>query len=218
MTLGADPFLVSTDGRNSFHWATRIGNKKILETLVDNIPSSDIIKMLNTPIRDGFGMKLIHIAARFNNTSLFEYIMTLEQKNRDTCIHNTYPPDENGEKEFKHFWKKCFANNNIYTPNSKGDTILHIIVRFGATRVYYALLGILLKTLKRWNARLGPIDYEKEGLNKDFLNDDDTDDEEPSPEFSQGFYDYLTVDGDIASTDDSEEEKPLEEDKKEENR
>mmetsp|Transcript_10684 Transcript_10684/g.10558 ORF Transcript_10684/g.10558 Transcript_10684/m.10558 type:complete len:105 (+) Transcript_10684:285-599(+) len=98
--LGADPFLMSNDGRNAFHWATRIGSKNILEALVSSIPSSQLQRVLNTSVQDGYGMKIIHIAARFNNLSLFEYIMSLEQQNRKTCLHTTFPADENGKKEY----------------------------------------------------------------------------------------------------------------------
>jgi len=76
-------------------------------------------------------------------------------------------------------------------------------------------MGIFLKTLKICNEVLGPIDYEKEGLNKIIERKDSCDIPEDTGEkpkgLSQAFYEFMTVDGDVASTDDSESENEKEE-------
>ena len=82
--LGADPFLMSEDGKNAFHWATRIGCKNTLELLIDGLPSTEIHRMLNTSTENELKMKPLFIAARFDQVGIFEYILSLEQKNRKT--------------------------------------------------------------------------------------------------------------------------------------
>ena len=100
LDLGADPFLMSNDGLNSFHWATRIGNKNILELLIKDLPGPKIHRMLNTPTGNEFRLKPIFLAARFDQVSPFELFLSLEQRNRKSCVHTTYPADENGEKKY----------------------------------------------------------------------------------------------------------------------
>ncbi|CAI2366068.1 unnamed protein product [Moneuplotes crassus] len=212
--LGADPFLKSNDGRNAFHWATRIGEKPVLETLVSCIPSSDVTRMLNIPVEDGYELKPIHIAARFDNLALFEYIMELEQKCSKTCLHTTYLRSKDPNKDFIKVCPLCFEDNNIYSPNSKGDSLLHIIVRFGAIKVFHCLLVKLMDILTKCKKSLGPIDYKQEGLTKEYTNPDEIDEEPPAPEFSQKFLEYMGIDGDYVSTDEIYQEDTQEEKKK----
>lgn len=123
LQLGCDPAIMSRDGKNAFHWAARIGNKEALETMADILPSQKIYEFLNTCTLDAYKMKPIRLAARFDNLTAFSVLLNLEQRNRDTCIHTTYAANEEGVKEYNHFCEKCFAKNNIYTPDEDGKNL-----------------------------------------------------------------------------------------------
>mmetsp|Transcript_10109 Transcript_10109/g.8905 ORF Transcript_10109/g.8905 Transcript_10109/m.8905 type:complete len:112 (-) Transcript_10109:458-793(-) len=84
---------------------------------------------------------------------------------------------------------------------------MHIIIRHGCQSVYKLLMGIFLKTHRTCNELLGKYEHEEEAHNYRKDSSDLIVEEEPSKSLSQDFYDYMDVDGDIASTDTDEEDK-----------
>lgn len=77
-------------------------------------------------------------------------------------MHNTYPKNADGHREFNKLCDKCFTNN-LYIPDHNGDTLIHIVVRFGAEKIFKFLMALFIKSNKGCNQQLGPIDFDKEG-------------------------------------------------------
>lgn len=120
LQLGANPFLASNDGKNAFHWASRIGNKEAIEAMTEVLSTDQIRELLDSQTNDEHNLKPIQLAAKHDTISVFPLLMNLEQKNREHCIHHTYPANADGTKDFTSFCDKCFAKNNIYTPDEHG--------------------------------------------------------------------------------------------------
>ena len=78
MELGYDPFIMSKDGKNAFHWAARIGNADILRKISEFLTFNQIMMLLNTPTEDQMRMKPISIAAKFDNMEAFAFLWDLE--------------------------------------------------------------------------------------------------------------------------------------------
>jgi len=174
MELGCDPFIKSRDGKNAFHWATRIGNTSVLKCLTASFTIDQIYEMLNTETEDTFRMKPLQLAARFDHVEAFAFIISLEQRNRETCIHTTYSynqanfkhpiissneqdtkMDEETDDHYSIFCPKCFTNNNMYKPDHNNDTIFHLMVRYGAANTYrYFTYQILIFFIKYNNPKI----------------------------------------------------------------
>ena len=77
LDLGADPFIASRDGKNAFHWATRIGNLEVLKTLMSGYTDEQVDEMLECKTGDFYHMKPIHLAVRFDHIEVFKYLTTI---------------------------------------------------------------------------------------------------------------------------------------------
>lgn len=55
------------------------------------------------------------------------------------------------------------CSNNVFNHSDTGDTIMHIVVRYGSQNIYRYLIGMLIQSNKKCNSVIGPIDFEKEG-------------------------------------------------------
>jgi len=210
MELGYDPFIMSKCGKNAFHWATRTGNDTALRTIVKNWTRDQVNELLNTETKDRFKLKPLILAAKHDQVDSLSYLMELEQKNRTTCIHNTYQANENGEKEYKRLCGKCFAVNNLYMPDKNGDTIMHHIIREGSQKVYKFMISVFLKSNTSCSKLIGDIDAEKEGTKsmRSRINSNDLsncEDEYQISDNSEALKDYLMVDGDTISTDERDD-------------
>lgn len=84
MQLGCDPFIAGKDGKNAFHWAARVGLTSVLRAIAEASPLERIHELLNTPTNDAHKLKPLYLAARFDHVEAFSYLMSLEQKNRET--------------------------------------------------------------------------------------------------------------------------------------
>lgn len=78
MELGYDPFIMSKDGKNAFHWAARVGSADVLKKISEFLTFSQIMMLLNTPTEDHLKMKPISIAAKFDHMEAFAFLCDLE--------------------------------------------------------------------------------------------------------------------------------------------
>jgi ankyrin repeat protein len=209
MDVGWDPFIMSNDGKNAFHWAARVGNLSVLTAIASACTSTQLSMLLNTPTSDKSRLKPLILSAKFDHAEAFAYLMKLEQKSRKTCIHNTYP-EVDGHKAYSNFCEKCFTNNNIYTPDENGDTWLHHVVRQGSMNVYRFFLSVIIKNNKKCNELLGILDAEQEGTKAEIFRMDSSD--LTDMEYKKGFWEeegvkeYLMVDGSTWESDTESEE------------